>query len=298
MLFWTWEEPASFRPLWVQVQVSVGQSESAEQAVVPQPPSPPLGLGELAQAHKAVTRAKNRTGCRTMASSGQVSFVLHRPRSLDNVGAVARIVKNFGLGRLWLVDPLSHSFERALKLAVGAEDVVEGLFVERGLDAALGAFSLVIGTSSREIRGRRSLTPAEAAERIAAAAGPVGLLFGEEKRGLSDAELGPCHEVCRIPSSEAQPSLNLAQACAVMGYAVAAVSAVPAPPNAVATVAELDGLRERLRSALAAADFLNPQSPDRILDELLRPLARAQLSPREVDLWGNALRKIAGALTR
>ena len=124
------------------------------------------------------------------------------------------------------------------------------------------------------------------------------MVFGEEKRGLSDAELSLCHEVCRIPSDAAQPSLNLAQACAVMGYAVA-VGAVPeTAATAVTTVADLKTLRARLSVALEASDFLNPQSPGRILDELLRPLARAQLSPRELDLWGNALRKIVGALER
>jgi tRNA/rRNA methyltransferase len=237
-----------------------------------------------------------------MASLGQVSLVLHRPRSPDNVGAAARIVKNFGLGRLWLVEPLSHSFDRALKLAVGAEDVVENLFVERDLATALAGFVVTVGTSSREIRGRPSLFPGEAAARIASARGPCAVVFGDEKRGLSDEDLSLCQEVCRIPSDRAQPSLNLAQACAVMGYAVAekasSASGLSLAEPSFATHAELSALRERLRAILGPADFLNPQSPDRILTELLRPLERAGLTPRELELWSNALRKVAGALTR
>ncbi len=292
--------PASrLEPCRLQVQVSVGQSKPVAHAgVEPQPASATTGLPAAEHARRAVAQRPNTTRFTFMASSAQVSLVLHRPRSLDNVGAVARIVKNFGLGRLWLVDPLSHSFERALKLAVGAEDIVTGLFVEQGLPRALAAFSLGVGTSSREIRGRPSLSPRQVAERSAQCAGPVALLFGEEKRGLSDEELALCHEVCRIPSTEAQPSLNLAQACAVLAYEIGAV-AQPAPPRApVATVADLTALRERLRLVLGGAQFLNPQNPDRILDELTRPLARAQLTPREVELWSNALRKIAGGLKR
>ena len=49
---------------------------------------------------------------------------------------------------------------------------------------------------------------------------------------------------------------------------------------------------------LGPADFLNPQSPDRILAELMRPWERAGLAPRELELWTNALRKIAEALER
>lgn len=233
-----------------------------------------------------------------MVSLQRVSLILHKPRSLDNVGAVARIVKNFGLGRLWLVEPLSYSFDRALKLAVGAADVVEGLFVERDLGTALNGFELTIGTSSRTLRGRRSLLPAEVADRVAATAGPVGLLFGEEKRGLSDDELSLCQEICRIPSLEPQPSLNLAQACAVMAYAISAPHAVEAPRAEGVTQAELRALRLRLREVLAPAEFLNPQNPERILDELMRPLERGRLSAREWELWQNALRKVSATLAR
>lgn len=233
-----------------------------------------------------------------MASLDQMSIVLHRPRSLDNVGAVARLVKNFGLGRLWLVDPHSYSFDRAHKLAVGAEEVVDQVFVERDLPTALGAFTYSVGTSSRELRGRRSLHPSEVAERLAAQGGTCALVFGEEKRGLSDDELACCQEVCRIPSAAAQPSLNLAQACAVLAYAVAGAPAPPAPRAPAASQAQLWALRARLGEALVPADFVNPQAPERILAELLRPLERAQLTPRELELWSNALRKVALALAR
>jgi tRNA/rRNA methyltransferase len=221
---------------------------------------------------------------------------------MDNLGAVARIVKNFGLGRLWLVNPLSYSFERALKLAVGAEDVVEQLYVETDLATALRGFTFTVGTSSRTIRGRPSLLPREVAERIATVGGTSAIVFGEEKRGLSDEELALCQEVCRIPSGESQPSLNLAQACAVMGYAIAerpdAGGTTARPASSFVSQAELWALRERLRRVLEPIGFLNPQSPDLILTELVRAWERAQLTPREAELWGNALRKVDETLER
>jgi tRNA/rRNA methyltransferase len=210
---------------------------------------------------------------------------------MDNLGAVARVVKNFGLGRLWLVEPLSYSFERATKLAVGAPDVVEGLYVEKDLVTTLGGFAFTVGTSSRAIRGRSSLLPREVATHIAGAAGKCAVVFGDEKRGLSDEELALCQAVCRIPSGEAQPSLNLAQAAAVMAYAITEGSHVERPGAPVATQAQLWALRERLRAVLEPAGFLNPQSPDLILTELMRAFERAALAPRELELWGNALRK-------
>ncbi len=236
---------------------------------------------------------------RLVPTLSEVRFVLNRPRSLDNVGAVARVVKNFGLGRLILVDPLSYNFERAGKLAVGAEDVVESLGMEKELSAALSSSVLAVGTSSRVVKKRRSRTPDEAAALILATLGPVAVVFGDEKRGLSDEDLSACQAICCIPASDAQPSLNLAQAAAVMAYALMAATrshgpaATLGPAEARATLAEQAELDALLRQVLLDADFLNPQNPQAILAELRQPLERAGLSRRELQLWKSALKKLA-----
>ena len=250
-----------------------------------------------------------------MASLSEVVFVLHRPRSLDNVGAAARVVKNFGVGRLVLVDPLSYGFDRARKLAVGAEDVLERLYVHRTLTEALAGAVYSAGTSSRALARRPSCGPSALAARVAAARGPAAIVFGEEKRGLSDAELALCQEVCAIPTVPAQPSMNLAQSVAVLAYALAegqsngepgdpdrrspsarTVATASGPPPA--THGELAAAREEARRALSAAGFLNPQRPDLVLDELTSCWGRAQLGRREAELWRNAFRKLADELAR
>lgn len=235
-----------------------------------------------------------------MSTLAEVVFVLHRPRSLDNVGAVARVVKNFGVGRLVLVDPLSYSFDRARKLAVGAEDVLERMFVHQRLDEALAESTLSSATSSRQLARRPSLDPAQLAAKVAQNVGPAAIVFGEEKRGLSDEELARCQEVCRIPTEAEQPSMNLAQSAAVLAYALSAVAAPPAPSPAPerATHAELGAAFAEARRALLAAGFLNPQNPELVLAELARTLERAALSPREAELWRNAFRKLANELGR
>jgi tRNA C32,U32 (ribose-2'-O)-methylase TrmJ len=43
-------------------------------------------------------------------------------------------------------------------------------------------------------------------------------------------------------------------------------------------------LRERARSLLLAAGFLNPQQPDTVLDELLQLLRRARPTKREAEM--------------
>ena len=238
-----------------------------------------------------------------MALLSQVTFVLHRPHNLDNVGAVARVVKNFGIGRLALVDPPSPSFERARKLAVGAEDILERMSVHPDLEGAIAGAGFIAGTSSRTPRRLVPIDPRELARRVARASGEVAIVFGEERRGLSDDELLPCGAVCRIPTGSEQPSLNLAQSTAVLAYALRAeapelpdLEVEPEPVRA--TRRELLAAEAEAQRALSAAGFLNPQRPELILDELTRCWTRAELGPREAELWRNAFRKLADELDR
>jgi TrmH family RNA methyltransferase len=121
-----------------------------------------------------------------------------------------------------------------------------------------------------------------------AAHGEVAVVFGEERRGLSDEELELCQAVCTIPTSPAYDSMNLAQAVAVVAYelALAAGAGLPAPPPGPepARHATLEALWARLGALLEGAGYLNPQNPAQILAEWRRLLARAEPTQREVEL--------------
>jgi tRNA/rRNA methyltransferase len=128
----------------------------------------------------------------------------------------------------------------------------------------------------------------------------VAILFGEERRGLSDAELSLCQAVCTVPTATAYDSMNLAQAVAVVAYEVslAGRAGAPAgPPRAEpARHATVEALWERLREVLARVGYLNPENPDHILDEWRRILARAEPTQREVELLAAAARALERAL--
>ncbi len=80
----------------------------------------------------------------------------------------------------------------------------------------------------------------------------VAVLFGSEKRGLSNEELSPCQRVLRIPTEAEQPSMNLGQAVAVVLYeAIRQEEARPA--LAIEVPQATAGDRERLVALLAEA---------------------------------------------
>ena len=242
-----------------------------------------------------------------------VLVVLDRPQSADNLGAAARVLKNFGLSRLSVVAPPSWAgpprsggpgtaredvLRRARRLARKAGDLLDAVEVHRDLRAALRGVTWACGTTSRAVEGRPRLDPGGLGREVArrAAAGPVAIVFGQERRGLSDAELGLCQAVCAIPTAPAYDSMNLAQAAAVISWEVAraAGAALEAPPapEAPARHETVEALWDRARALLGAAGYLNPQNPEHILAELRRLLARAEPTQREAELCVAALRAL------
>jgi len=225
-----------------------------------------------------------------------VRFVLLRPRRPENLGAVARVLKNLGFEDWALVAPGTYDFAAARRVAVHAEDLLDRPRLVPSLDEAVADCTWVVGTTSRKVRGRRPIAPLDVGRRLAAVpGGRLALVFGDERDGLAAAEVARCDDLSTVPTEEEQPSLNLAQAVAVYSYAVrqAFLEQVPAPPAPrAASDGELRGVEEALRTALRRGGFL--AGPERhAVRDLAATLRRARLSRREVRLWTAALRRLA-----
>jgi tRNA/rRNA methyltransferase len=241
-----------------------------------------------------------------------VIFVLHRPSSAENIGAVARVLANFRLSRLTVVAPRSWSgpprtgrgenaredvFRRARRTARRARGILDSAVVVADIPSALAGTVWACGTTSREVPGRPRLTPRQLGEEVArrAGGGPVAILLGEERRGLSDAELVPCAAVCTIPTGPAYDSMNLAQAAAVLAYEIAlggGATVAARPAEAPARHETVEAFWARARTVLSRAGYLNPQNPDLILAEWRRLLARAEPTQREAELLAAAARSL------
>lgn len=238
-----------------------------------------------------------------MSLRSALRVVLHQVQSPDNLGAVARAMANFGVTGLWLSAPETQDFADAGKLGVRAGHVLEAMQVVPSLREAVAPCVYVLGTSSRRERERRArVDPETGAERLRAAAGrgPVALVMGGERRGLSDEELSLCQDVVVIPTGAIQPSMNLAGAAAVLLYLVARADGAGLPPRAPEPGAPselLEVLRARMRRALLAADALNAQNPERVLEEMLHALTRGGLGLREAELWAAAFKQLARIVT-
>jgi tRNA/rRNA methyltransferase len=90
--------------------------------------------------------------------------VLVRPSSPENLGGVARALRNFGLTDWAIVALGTYDFAAARRVAVHAEELLDRPRLCATLDEAIADCAWVVGTSSRRLRGKRSLTPGEVAE--------------------------------------------------------------------------------------------------------------------------------------
>ena len=144
------------------------------------------------------------------------TIILVRPQLPENIGACARVMANFGLKSLRLVNPLVSPLDaKAIAMAAGADALLEGAAIYSSLDDALADLLYVYGTSAgtREMI-KRNLPVREAMMEIAVC-DQVGIIFGPERTGLTNEEFSKCRAILHVPVDPEFSSLNLAQAVAI-----------------------------------------------------------------------------------
>ena len=217
-----------------------------------------------------------------------ISILLVRPKFHENIGSVARAMKNMGLSRLIVVNGCSPLHPNAYKLASGAEDILERAEEFFTLREAISEMGCVVGTTSRGGKERHpDLTPETLAKKLIPLSlkNSIGLAFGSEKEGLTSDELFLCHLYVRIPSMESFPSLNLAQAVMVVCYELFQASLeIPKQPIQLAQAEQLERMFEHMEKTLIQIGFLDSNHPKRIIRVLRKLFGRSQMDEREVQI--------------
>ena len=198
--------------------------------------------------------------------------ILVEPQLGENIGAAARAMANFGLGRLRLVRPREPwPNPQARKMASGADRVLDEAQLYDSVEAAVADCTFVLATTARmHDQAKPVVGAAEAAELAAprvAAGETVGILFGRERIGLENHEVALADAILTLPVNPAFASLNLAQAVVIIAYEwfrLATAGALPfdmpqrSPP---ASKQQLHAFFAMLERELEAVEFFRP--PDK-----------------------------------
>ena len=221
-----------------------------------------------------------------------------------NIGAAARALSNFGFPQLRVVNPYKVAFRKAVS-AVGATEVMRNAQEYDTLAEAIADCTLVVGTTA--VRDRKLNHPfrrLEAGARLIRKllpSRPVALVFGSEKFGLSNDDLSYCHWLIRIPTVEANISMNLAQAvlCLTNSFAT------PKPQGTVinqklspARMADIDRFTELLLAALDESGYIKPGTEVPTQEKVRRRVRRLKMPAEDAKLWLGILRQILWKLRK
>ena len=240
--------------------------------------------------------------------------VLVAARNPLNIGAAARAMSNFGVRRLRVVNPYEAAFREA-RSAVGAADLLAKAEQYDDVGAAVADCRLVVGTSAvgpRELQHPlKRLEEGGRELRRQLKDGPVALLFGSERFGLSNVEMSHCHWMMRIPTREEHGSMNLGQAVAVCLYELIRGRKMAAPKNKnakttapkttakqkriLATSGQFERLTQVLLEVLRASGYVKP----RIVaaeGKLRRLVRRMELNANDAEVLLGMLRQVAWKL--
>ncbi len=213
----------------------------------------------------------------------------------ENIGAVARVLSNFGFSELRLVAPRDGwPNPRANELAAGGEFIIESTTVYETLTDAVADLEYIVATSatSRDIN-KPLHTPKELPTQVPQGC-KVGILLGRARSGLTNEEIAHSNCLVQITTSARNPSLNLAQAACIIAYEMQDVMATGAPlRNMFATRQEVEHMIEHLVERLeVASHFKVPEKRDKMVQNIRNIFSKSMLSSQEVQTIHGIIRSL------
>ena len=142
-----------------------------------------------------------------------------------NLGYIARVMKNFNIHDLHLVNVKPAIITDALKYcAHGCEIILKAKKTEN-LQKAIDKAELVVGTTAITAKSknnllRRTISPLEFTELYYNRKGTVALLLGRESTGLTNEELKYCDSLVNISANPIYPTLNVSHTAAILFYQI------------------------------------------------------------------------------
>ncbi len=218
-----------------------------------------------------------------------VAVAVIEPEYEINLGYIARVMKNFDLEELLLINPKCN-IENARMYATHGVDILENAkFVDMDY---LKRFDQLIGTTAVRATSRRNIIRDAVSPEEANIVSNSCIIFGRESRGLTNEELALCDLVISIDTGRYN-TLNISHALAIILYELKKKSLI----KEAATKQEIELLRDYALS-LAEKAGVRKHKFKHIEHALTRILGRAVPTSREVKLLIILLRRAILAIER
>jgi tRNA/rRNA methyltransferase len=151
------------------------------------------------------------------------TIIIVGPQMAENIGAVARCMKNFNLTSLRIVKPRCEwPDQKGFAMSAGADDVLHNAPVyENFQDAVKDLSYLYAATARKRYMNKDYITSHYLADDVIKKqhlGHSIGIIFGREANGLKNEEVNICNKILVIDNNESFSSFNIAQAACIVSY--------------------------------------------------------------------------------
>lgn len=225
---------------------------------------------------------------------GRLSVTVIGPEYPVNLGYTARLMKNFGVRRLYLVDP-KVDMRVASVYASHGSDVLEDAETVT-LATVRKRHDLLLATTA--IRGRRGANVARTAVkpeegvRRALSAQSASIVFGRDTTGLTNEEILVCDLVTTLETGTEYKTLNMSHAVAILLYLASRVGRQRggADPSRGASKERREAFSKYARG-LAFATGMQSHRVDRVAKVAERVALKSEVNSKELGLLVSLMRK-------
>lgn len=213
-----------------------------------------------------------------------IFIILVEPQGPQNIGSTCRAMKAMGFENLIIVRPKSINIKEIKIMACGSEDIFYKAPIYDSIKEAIKDLDWIVGMTGRK-RHHQTLIPLNqvSGEIIEHCQNQkVGILFGREDWGLSNAHLDLCQTHCIIPTSNFH-SINLSQSVIIACHDIR--SHIEKPCEVIQDWANQKDIQKMLddwKNLLSQVDYMNRGTPETLMRALKQMGDRAGLRKREV----------------
>ena len=219
-----------------------------------------------------------------------IHFILARPQIGENIGSVARAIKNFNITKLRIVNPRCEwPNSKALATSVGAKDILKSSKIYNSLDKSVGDLDLVFATTSRIRKVNKRIISILDLKKKINKKNKIGIIFGSEASGLSNDEISYADYLVKIPTNNKFSSLNLSHSAIIFCFELFKLFSEKkrtfksSYSSSLATKSEINNFLSFIISGLDKKGFLQPdhkrQSMIRNINNIFH---RINLSEQEI----------------
>lgn len=223
-----------------------------------------------------------------------VSVTMVEPKGPVNVGHVARLVRNFGAEKLYLVNPKTDLSVAAV-YASHASDVIDEAIVTT-FERVRRENELLVATTavraSKKSNVIRRTVGVDGLHEILSRATTSSLVFGRDTTGLTNEEIGACDLTMTIDTVPTYKALNVGHAAAIVLY----LGSRGGRPKPILQNRKTREVFSRRFYELAKASGVPESKSKQMLEASKRIAASSRMSDTQLNLFSGVFRKAVEAV--